>query len=310
MEAIFLAIHGAIGQGILWGIMGLGVYLTFRILDVADLSVDGSFALGGCTCAALMSRLGMDPYTSVLLAVVAGMAAGFVTGFLHTQCGIPAILAGILTQIGLYSINLRIMGKSNTPFLKLPTMFKQVMTATGLSQNWVMVLIGAVVTAALILLLYWFFGTEMGSAIRATGNNENMVRSQGMNTSLYKILGLTFSNGLVALSGALVSQSSGYADVKQGIGAIVIGLASIIIGEVVLGRVTNFAVKLIAVVVGSCIYRIIIAIVLQMGLNTDDMKLLTATLVALALSIPVVLNKRKQAMSYSETGEEDSHAED
>ena len=308
MSGMMLAIQGALGQGILWGIMGLGIYLTFRILDIADLSVDGTFALGGCTCAALTVRAGMDPYLSVLIATAAGMAAGFVTGFLYTKCEIPAILAGILTQLGLYSINLRIMDKSNTPFLKVDTMFKQLVAATGLSQSWVCLLIGCLVAFALVGVLYWFFGTELGSAIRATGNNENMARSQGMNTNTYKILGLALSNGMVALSGALVSQHQGYADVKQGMGAIVIGLASIIIGEVIMGRKVNFAVKLISVLIGSCIYRIIVAIVLQLGLSTDDLKLLTAALVALALSVPVLLERRQRAASYSETGEEDRHA--
>lgn len=308
MSSILLAIQGALSQGVLWGIMGLGIYMTFRILDIADLSVDGSFALGGCTCAALMVRAGMDPYLSVLIATGAGMAAGFVTGFLYTKCEIPAILAGILTQLGLYSINLRIMDKSNTPLLKVETMFNQAVKATGLTQNQASLLIGCVVALALVALLYWFFGTEIGSAIRATGDNENMARSQGMNTNSYKILGLTLSNGLVSLSGALVSQQQGYADVKQGTGAIVIGLASIIIGEVIIGRKVNFAVKLAAVLIGSCLYRIIVAMVLQMGLSTDDLKLLTAVLVALALSVPVLLERRQRAAAYSENGEEERHA--
>ncbi|MCD2492882.1 ABC transporter permease [Lacrimispora sp. NSJ-141] len=294
---VLFAIQGAISQGILWGIMALGVYLTYRILDVADLTVDGSFALGGCTCAALITA-GVNPYLAVLVSIITGMAAGFITGVLHTKCEIPAILAGILTQIGLYSINLRIMGRSNTPLLKVPTIFKGLTGLTGLSQNWVSLIVGLIFTAVLISFLYWFFGTEIGSAIRATGNNENMVRSLGMNTNTHKVLGLAISNGLVALSGALVTQSQGYADVKQGTGAIVIGLASIIIGEVIFGKKSSFGVKLVSVVVGSVIYRIIVAVVLQMGLNTDDLKLLTAILVAAALTVPVLLGKRRQASSY------------
>lgn len=294
---ILLAIQGAVSQGILWGIMALGVYLTYRILDVADLTVDGSFALGGCTCAALITA-GMNPYLAVLISVLAGMAAGYVTGILHTKCEIPAILAGILTQIGLYSINLRIMGRSNTPLLKVPTIFKGLTDLTGISQNWISMIVGAVFTVILVMFLYWFFGTEIGSAIRATGNNENMVRSLGMNTKTHKVMGLAISNGLVALSGALVTQSQGYADVKQGTGAIVIGLASIIIGEVLFGKKKSFGTKLISVIVGSIIYRIIVAVVLQMGLNTDDLKLLTAILVAAALTVPVLLDKRRQAASY------------
>ena len=294
---ILLAIQGAVSQGILWGIMALGIYLTYRILDVADLTVDGSFALGGCTCAALITA-GVNPYLSLVAAILAGMLAGFVTGILHTKCQIPAILAGILTQIGLYSINLRIMGRSNTPLLKVPTIFKDLAEAIGLAQNWVSMVVGLIFTVVLIIFLYWFFGTEIGSAIRATGNNENMVRSLGMNTNTHKVLGLAISNGLVALSGALVTQSQGYADVKQGTGAIVIGLASIIIGEVIFGKKTSFGTKLVSVVVGSIIYRIIVAVVLQMGLNTDDLKLLTAILVAAALTVPVMLEKRRLAASY------------
>lgn len=294
---IILAIQGAVSQGILWGIMALGIYLTYRILDVADLTVDGSFALGGCTCAALITA-GVNPYLAVVVSIAAGMVAGFVTGILHTKCEIPAILAGILTQIGLYSINLRIMGRSNTPLLKVPTIFKGLVELTGLSQTWVSLIVGMVFTIILIIFLYWFFGTEIGSAIRATGNNENMVRSLGMNTNTHKVMGLALSNGLVALSGALVTQSQGYADIKQGTGAIVIGLASIIIGEVILGRRPSFGTKLISVVIGSVIYRIIVAVVLQMGLNTDDLKLLTALLVAAALTVPVMMEKRKRAASY------------
>ena len=277
--------------------MALGIYLTYRILDVADLTVDGSFALGGCTCAALITA-GLNPYLSLIVAIFAGMLAGFVTGILHTKCQIPAILAGILTQIGLYSINLRIMGRSNTPLLKVPTIFKGIAEAIGLAQNWVSMVVGLIFTIILIVFLYWFFGTEIGSAIRATGNNENMVRSLGMNTNTHKVLGLAISNGLVALSGALVTQSQGYADVKQGTGAIVIGLASIIIGEVIFGKKTSFGTKLGSVVVGSIIYRIIVAVVLQMGLNTDDLKLLTAILVAAALTVPVMLEKRRLAAGY------------
>ena len=302
---IILAIQGAVSQGILWGIMALGIYLTYRILDVADLTVDGSFALGGCICAALITA-GMNPWLSLAAAVLAGMLAGLVTGLLHTRCEIPAILAGILTQIGLYSINLRIMGRSNTPLLKTPTIFKQLMSLTSLGQSWVSMIVGIIFVAALIAVLYWFFGTEIGSAIRATGDNERMARSLGMNTNRNKVFGLAISNGLVALSGALVTQSQGYADVKQGTGAIVIGLASIIIGEVIFGKKTSFGTKLLSVVVGSIIYRIIVAVVLQLGLNTDDLKLLTALLVAAALTVPVLLDKRRQAASYDPMTDENT----
>lgn len=305
---LLLSMQGAVSQGILWGIMALGVYMTFRILDVADLTVDGSFALGGSACAALITA-GVNPWLSLIMAIIAGMAAGAVTGFLNTKCSIPVILAGILTQIGLYSINLRIMGRSNTPLLKLGTIFKDLSKLSSISITWLSLILGLVFALIIILLLYWFFGTEIGSAIRATGNNENMVRSLGANTNTTKILGLMIGNGLIALSGALVTQSQGYADIKMGTGAIVIGLASIIIGEVIFGKKFNFAIKMFSIVVGSVIYRIIVALVLQMGLNTDDLKLLTAVLVGAALSIPVLLEKRRQVQSYrSLTDKEDNNA--
>jgi putative ABC transport system permease protein len=290
MTGILLAMQGAVSQGILWSILALGIYITYRLLDIADLSVDGTFATGGCTLAALITA-GMKPLPALLIATLAGAAGGWLTGFLTTKCKIPAILAGILTQLSLYSINLRIMGRSNLPLLKTTTLFKEITAATGMDGTLVVLIIGILFAAAVIALMYWFFGTEIGSAIRATGSNENMVRSLGVNTDTTKILGLVISNGLVALSGALVTQSQGYADVKMGTGAIVIGLASIIIGETMMRRRTNFAVRLACVVTGSVIYRIVVAVVLQMGLNTDDLKLFTAILVAVALTIPVWMEK-------------------
>ena len=295
--SVLLAMQGALSQGVLWGLMALGVYITYRILDIADLTVDGSFATGGAVCAVCVVN-GVDPILALLLATIAGAVAGFVTGFLHTKCEIPAILAGILTQIGLYSINLRIMGRSNTPLLKSETLFKNISEMTGLSSTWTALIIGIIVSVVIVAILYWYFGTEIGSAIRATGNNEQMVRALGVNTSVTKILGLMIGNALISLSGALVTQSQGYADIKMGIGAIVIGLASIVIGEVIFGQKGNF--------VGSIIYRIIVAIVLQMGMNTDDLKLLTAILVAIALSVPVLISKRNQVAMYKKlTGKEE-----
>jgi putative ABC transport system permease protein len=289
----------------LWGLMALGVYITYRILDIADLTVDGSFATGGAVCAVCVVN-GVDPILALLLATIAGAVAGFVTGFLHTKCEIPAILAGILTQIGLYSINLRIMGRSNTPLLKSETLFKNISEMTGLSSTWTALIIGIIVSVVIVAILYWYFGTEIGSAIRATGNNEQMVRALGVNTSVTKILGLMIGNALISLSGALVTQSQGYADIKMGIGAIVIGLASIVIGEVIFGQKGNFAFRLTSIIVGSIIYRIIVAIVLQMGMNTDDLKLLTAILVAIALSVPVLISKRNQVAMYKKlTGKEE-----
>ena len=302
--SILLAMQGALSQGILWGLMALGVYITFRLLDIADLTVDGSFATGGAVCAVCLVN-GVDPVLSLILSTVAGFIAGFVTGFLHTKCQIPAILAGILTQIGLYSINLRIMGRSNTPLLQYDNIFEGLEKLTGLSNNWVVLIIGLIVTILVIVILYWYFGTEIGSSIRATGNNEQMVRALGVNTNITKTLGLMISNGLIALSGALVTQQQGYADVRMGIGAIVIGLASIVIGEVIFGHKGAFGTRLTSIVVGSVIYRIIVAVVLQMGLNTDDLKLLTAILVAIALTVPIVMNKHKQLSMYKKlTGKE------
>lgn len=303
--SVLLAMQGALSQGVLWGLMALGVYITYRILDIADLTVDGSFATGGAVCAVCVVN-GVDPILALLLATIAGAVAGFVTGFLHTKCEIPAILAGILTQIGLYSINLRIMGRSNTPLLKSETLFKNISEMTGLSSTWTALIIGIIVTIVIVAILYWYFGTEIGSAIRATGNNEQMVRALGVNTSVTKILGLMIGNALISLSGALVTQSQGYADIKMGIGAIVIGLASIVIGEVIFGQKGNFAFRLTSIIVGSIIYRIIVAIVLQMGMNTDDLKLLTAILVAIALSVPVLISKRNQVAMYKKlTGKEE-----
>lgn len=299
-----MAMQGALSQGILWGLMALGVYITFRLLDIADLTVDGSFATGGAVCAVCLVN-GVDPVLSLILSTIAGFIAGFVTGFLHTKCQIPAILAGILTQIGLYSINLRIMGRSNTPLLQYDNIFERLENMTGLSNNWIVLIIGLIVTILVIVILYWYFGTEIGSSIRATGNNEQMVRALGVNTNVTKTLGLMISNGLIALSGALVTQQQGYADVRMGIGAIVIGLASIVIGEVIFGHKGAFGTRLTSIVVGSVIYRIIVAVVLQLGLNTDDLKLLTAILVAIALTVPIVMNKHKQLSMYKKlTGKE------
>lgn len=297
LSSLLAAIPGAISQGVLWGIMALGVYTTYRILNISDLTVDGSFATGGCVAAVALVN-GLNPIVSLLLALIAGLLAGAITGFLHTKCEIPAILASILTQLGLYSINLRIMGRSNTPLLKIDTLFTQVKEFTSLSSQNSAIVIGVLLVILLVWVMYWFYGTEIGSAIRATGNNERMVESLGVNTKTTKMLGFMIANGLVALSGALIAQSQGYADVKQGTGAIVIGLASIIIGEVVFGKRRNFMVRLSTIVVGSVLYRIVVAVVLQMGLSTDDLKLLTAVLVAIALTIPVMLEKQQQKSRY------------
>ena len=291
MEGIFLAIEGAASQGIIWGIMTLGVYITFKVLDFPDLTVDGSFALGGAVSAILISN-GMNPFITLLFAFLAGSLAGFATGFLNTKLQIPGILAGILTMIALYSINIRVMGnRPNIPLLGMDTSLTIIQNMLSLSKVLSDLLVGFIFSVIIILLMYWFFGTEMGCAIRATGNNERMIRALGVDTNVMKIIGLMISNALAALSGALVTQSQGYADVGMGTGTIVIGLASVIIGEVVFGNRFSFWYKLASVVMGSIIYRIIIAIVLQLGLKATDLKLLTAIIVAIALSVPVINRK-------------------
>ncbi len=295
-SALLRAMPGAVAQGLLWGVMALGVYVTYKILDYADLTVDGSLALGGAVSAILVKN-GMDPFLSLLFATVAGMAAGAVTGLLHTKLKIPAILSGILSMIALYSINIRIMGTPNISFgLKIPTMVKIVREwFPALSQEVATILIGGVFLAVIVGFLYWFFGTEVGSAIRATGNNEYMARALGVSTDWMKILALLISNALVSLSGAMIAQYQGYSDVKMGTGAIVTGLASVIIGlvvgEAVCRKKFPFAIRLIAVVFGSVLYRIIIALVLQLGLSTDDLKLFTAIIVAVALAIPYLKSR-------------------
>lgn len=277
ISSILLAVPGAVAQGLIWGIMGLGVYITYKILDLADLTVDQSLCTGGAVSAVLILQ-GVNPFLSLFAAIIAGMMAGAVTGFLHTTVRIPAILAGILTQLALYSINMRIMGKSNLSLLNEPV----VLTLGEVNQA---LLIGGAFVVVVILIAYWFFGTELGSSIRATGDNENMVRALGVSTDKMKMLGLIISNGLVGLAGALLSQFQGYADINMGRGAIVIGLASVIIGDVIFGDRFNFAMKLGSIVFGAIIYFFIIAFALQCGLVTTDLKLVSAILVASALAI-------------------------
>lgn len=281
------ATPGAVTQGMLWGIMAVGVYLTFRILNVSDLTVDGSLATGGAVCVVLM-RAGVNPWVALLCAFLAGMIAGMVTGLLHTRCGIPAILSGILTQLALYSVNLRIMGgKANLPIGvdKYDLLVSQRYVRELSLNNPIIVVVLFLIV--LIGLLYWFFGTEYGSALRATGANQNMARAQGFDTKIGITVGLMISNGMVALAGGLLAQYQGAVDVNMGRGAIVIGLAAVIIGEVLLGKVfSNFAMKLLSVVVGAAVYYLVIQVVLQLGLNTNDLKLLTALVVAVFLALP------------------------
>lgn len=277
-------ILGAISLGLLWAIMTIGVYITYRILDIADLTVEGSIAMGAAIAAFTIFN-GMNPFMATFLALIGGMGAGLVTGLFHTKLKIPALLAGILTMIALYSVNLRIMGKANLSLLRIDTVYT-VFENMGLSHTNAVMLFGLIAVSGIVGLLYAFFGTEIGCAIRATGDNPQMARAQGINTNNMIILGLVISNGLVALSGALIAQSQSFADVQMGIGSIVIGLASVIIGEVIFGT-RNFFNCLISLVLGAITYRIIIALVLKMGMPANDLKLFTAITVAIALSLPV-----------------------
>lgn len=296
------SLGGAVSQGLLWGLMVLGVYITYRLLNIADLTVDGSFALGACTCVIMIVNYGADPLLALIVAGIAGMLAGAVTGILHTVFEIPAILAGILTQISLWSINLGIMGKSNIPLLKSETIFTRFVNMSALNTSTATLIIGIIYAVLVIGILYWFFGTEIGAALRATGNNEAMIRALGVSTNMTKVLGLMLSNALVGLSGAMVAQSQKYADINMGTGAIVIGLAAIVIGEVLLGKFINFIFKFSSTIVGSIVYFLIRAIVLQLGLNANYMKLLSAILVFIALALPVINRKYQIRKSYSKEG--------
>ena len=300
--SIFGAAQGAVAQGLLWGIMTLGVYLTFRILNIADMTCDGSFALGGSTCAILVTK-GVNPLLAVLVSFLTGLVAGLATGLMHTKLKIHEILAGILSMIALYSINIRIMGRSNTPLLGVQTVMTKMQEQFGITPNIASFIVGIIFGIALIAALYWFMGTELGSCIRATGNNEKMVRAMGVDTDKMKLLGLMLSNGLIALSGALVAQQQGYGDVGMGTGAIVIGLASIILGESIFSYFNKrfaFYVTLLSILLGSVVYRLIIAVVLQLGLKSSDLKLLTAIIVVIALAIPVAKAKITKKSLLSE----------
>lgn len=281
------AMPGAIAQGLIWGITAIGIYITFRILDIADLTVDGSLCTGGAVCIMMMLS-GQNVFVAMLAATLAGMLTGLVTGIFHTFMGIPAILAGILTQLSLYSINLKIIGKANQAInvdkYNLLVSLRYIKNVPFLKNTLFVV---AICIILLVLLLYWFFGTEVGCALRATGCNGNMSRAQGINTNLTKVLGLMLSNGLVGLSGALLSQYQGFADINMGRGAIVIGLAAVIIGEAVFGKVFhNFGFKLIGVALGSILYYMVLQVVIWMGIDTDLLKLLSAVVVSIFLAIP------------------------
>ena len=295
--ALLRACPGGIAQGLIWGIMALGVYMTYRMLGLADLTVDGSLATGGAVCIMLVLA-GWNPQLALLISFIAGVLAGLITGFLHTKLGIPDILAGILTQISLYSINLNIMGKANQAVNVNKVRFLFSANAKVLPRT---ILLTGIVCFVLVVLLYMYLGTEHGSALRATGINGAMARAQGINTNSMKVIGLALSNGLVALAGGVLSQYQGFADINMGRGAIVIGLAAVIIGEVLgeafLGKHLNFMVRLICVVLGGVIYYVVYVFVLWLKFPADDMKLLTAVVVAIFLAIPYLQNASKNSFS-------------
>ena len=312
MNSFINALPGALSQGLIWGIMAIGLYITYRILELSDVTVDGSFCTGGAVCVMAMLA-GCNVFVAMLLAILAGMLAGAVTGLFHTKCGIPAILAGILTQLGLWSVNLAIMDMSATQRLdvskfNLLVSLRFLKEVTKGKKPFYMhpILVVAVVTAVLIGILYWFFGTEKGASIRATGCNEHMARAQGINTNGNKMLGLMLANCMVALSGALLSQYQGFAEINMGRGAIVIGLASIIIGDVVFGKIfRNFALKLASVSLGSIIYYIVVQFVISvLSIDTNYLKLFSAVIVAVFLAVPYW----KKQMAHGKKHKEVHHA--
>ena len=310
LTSLLNALPGAVAQGLIWGIMAIGVYITYRILDVADLTVDGSLATGGAVCVMLI-RAGVSPWPALLCAMLAGMLAGLVTGLFHTKCGIPAILAGILTQLSLYSVNLRIMASKANQALSVDKydllLSQRYVRSLSLNNPLPLLLL---FTVAVIAALYWFFGTEKGGSIRATGDNPNMARAQGINTDSNIVLGLMLSNGLVALSGALLAQYQGSSDINMGRGAIVIGLAAVIISEVLFGRLfVNFGLKLFAVSIGAIVYYIVLQLVLQLGLNTNDLKLFTAIIVAIFLAVPHLQAQAKSSFSHAKKLSEKERSE-
>ena len=299
--SVLLAMFSAVAQGMLWAMLALGVYITFRLLDFADLTCEGSFAMGACISAVMTVTYHMNPFISLIFGFLGGAIAGTVTGLLNTKLKIPPILAGILSMISLYSMNLRIMSdKANLPINvreegveSMVTLVQKLLPESirTMSQTTTVIAacIGVIFCVLSVAVLYWFFGTELGSAIRATGNNEKMIRALGVNTDHMKLVALALSNGFIALSGSLVAQNQKVADVGSGTGAIVIGLASIVIGEVLFAKATSFKWRLTGIIVGSIVYRMIVAIVLQLGMRSSDLKLLTAILVAVALSVPRLL---------------------
>ncbi len=280
LMSIINALPGAVAQGLIWGIMAIGLFITYKVLDFADLTVDGSICTGAAVCTVLVAG-GVNILLAMLVAFLAGLLAGLLTGLFNTAMGIPPILSGILTQLILWSVNLKILGKANRPLSS-----RNYDLIVSLGDIPMSILVIAIFTVVIIALLYWFFGTELGCAIRATGTNPNMSRAQGINTNLMKVIGLMLSNGIVALSGALLAQYQGFADINMGRGAIVIGLAAVIIGNAVTKKIRNFALMLVGVSIGGIIYYIVYQIVIGLGFDTDLLKMLSALVVAFFLAAP------------------------
>ena len=313
LQSLINSLPGVVGQGLIWGLMAMGVYITYRVLDIADLTVDGTLGTGGAVCVLLMVN-GMNGWLALLIATCAGMLAGLVTGLFHTKCGIPAILSGILTQLALYSVNLRIMGWGTSAGTQATLAISVDKYDLLVSSRYVRelglnnpIIILTVVTAAVICLLWWYFKTESGSALRATGANRQMARAQGINTSRGTVIGLMISNGMVGLAGGLLAQYQGSSSVDMGRGAIVIGLAAVIIGEVLLRGHGKVLVGLIGCTVGAMVYYFVIQIVLRLGLGTNDLKLFTALIVALFLAVPYWKGKAASARRRSANLKEDKN---
>lgn len=300
MIALINSLPGALAQGLIWGIMAIGVAITYKVLDYADLTVDNSLCTGGAI-AAICIVGGMNPLAALIFSMLAGAVAGLITGLLHTRLGIPAILSGILTQLALYSINMHIMGKSNITVSR--TQYNLLLTSARIPHA---ILISAIFVAVLIAVLYWFFGTEVGCAIRATGNNERMARAQGIHTDRCKVMGLMLSNALVGLSGGLLTQYQGNADINMGRGAIVIGLAAVVIGKALLGRRRNFALRLLTTALGAVVYYAILAVVVWVGLSTSDLKLFSAVVVTVFLAAPYL--KKEFTAAHAMKGGKDHAA--
>jgi putative ABC transport system permease protein len=295
-------ILGSISEGLLWGLLAMGVYLTYRILNVADMTVEGSFALGAALVSRLIFEFAMAPWLATLLSFAIGAGAGLITGLLHTKLKVPALIASIITMTGLYSINLRILGQANLPLLSQNTLVTQMRQLIE-DKTLAVIVIGVIVVVAIVALLKWFFDTQIGLAIRATGDNYMMSEANGINTDWTKIIGFMVANGLVGLSGGLLAQNNGYADVNMGVGAMVIGLASVVIGEAI-GKNLTFVKRLLAIVLGSIIYRLLLLLVLELNFNPNDVRLFSALILAVALGVPAVRKHGKKVAKNSITTKE------